>query len=184
MAEEDFKTVYQLAQESKDEIAAEALSKSPEIVNMQCLGDRKRTLLHIACANRLEKLFTAILELNPDLSIPDSVNEFALHKACFRASPEMVLRLINKEPSTIDHPGFNGATPLMYACSANRALSARHLVEAGCKKDSRNASGGTALHVAASNGVLECVQLLLDSDVNAEDNDGDTALDRAIFMQK
>ena len=186
MSDEDFQQAYSLAQESKDEESSEFLKQHPTIVNMQCKGDRKRTLLHLACANRLDKLFATILSLDPNLGVPDSVNEFALHKACFRASPEMVLALIKADPSTIDHPGFNDSTPLMYACSGNRPLAAKHLVEAGCKLDSRNLSGGTALHVAASNGVLECVELLIAAkvDTNCEDSDGDTALDRAIFMRK
>ena len=59
--------------------------------------------------------------------------------------------------------GYNGNTPLHYACIYNNPEAVKLLVERGADVEAiRRSTGHTPLHTACSDGFLECVQPLLD----------------------
>ena len=76
----------------------------------------------------------------------------------------------------------NGETPLLTKCAEGDMAAAVLLIEAGADTGaSTTSAGSSALHLAAENGALDVVRLLLRShvDVNAVDFAGTTALYQA-----
>src|SRR5260221_5628734 len=77
------------------------------------------------------------------------------------------------------------ATPLMWC--AGDAAKVRLLLSKGAKADARSKLGRTPLMIAAYNdGAIEAARLLLEKggDVNARDNGGNSAAERAPFANK
>ncbi len=66
---------------------------------------------------------------------------------------------------------LNTATPLQIAAFFGRTQIATSLVNQGCRVNSVDAGGRTALHFAAANGNAQTVELLLASGANVESID-------------
>lgn len=79
---------------------------------------------------------------------------------------------------------INGQTALMIAAFCGKLRMVRFLLNVGANAKITDDSGGNALIIAAQNGCLKCLELLLPhSNINTEKYDGGTALILAIKYQ-
>jgi len=75
----------------------------------------------------------------------------------------------------------------MISCVYDRPTIVRALLDNGANVTLTDENGETALHAAAAGGSVECAKMLLNAHVellNVKDNDGSTALDIAVIVEK
>ena len=118
-------------------------------------------------------------------SLPDVVGQPAaayglLHAAVVHSQLEMVRELL-KRGASIDLPGSDGFTALMYAAGQGHLSTVLVLLQHSANPDLQDIRGITALMQAADYGHEACVQALLRAKANTEliDNDGSTSLQYA-----
>lgn len=100
--------------------------------------------------------------------------ETEIYTACANNDIKSVLNLIDKV--NIDFTDNDGETLLNMAACAGYADIAKLLIAKGANINSCNKSGDTALMLASRGNHGSIVELLLDSDLDAQDRDGCTAL--------
>lgn len=123
-------------------------------------------------------------------------NRTFLHRAAFKGHSAIV-KLLLENHANVDPRGDyyigdgevgmwerdGGSTPLILACCHNRVDCVAVLIEFGANVDYQvRCSEETALHDAARNGHIQCVQLLLNTNarVNVRDSHDELAYTRAI----
>jgi ankyrin repeat protein len=65
------------------------------------------------------------------------------------------------EEFKVDCEDKSSATPLMYACANGHEAIAHYLITLGADVNHQDKEGSSALHYAASNGKVNCMQLLI-----------------------
>ena len=122
-----------------------------------------------------------LIAVGADVNATDNVGNTALISAAaegYSAIVEMLLKAGADVDAQTLH-GYRGWSALMYAAREGHADIVRLLLDAGADVNATLFSGTTALMDAASGGYPDIVRLLLaqpDIDVNAQDNNGGTAL--------
>lgn len=108
----------------------------------------------------------------------------ALHLSCQHGHLEVVQFLVMNYNADINAANSYGLTPLMFACLGGFVDICEFLLSHGARADISNASGGTALHMAASKGHIYSCKLLAKQgnnvDLFAVDEEGYTAIDAAL----
>lgn len=113
-----------------------------------------------------------------DILSTDFYDGTIMHHAAINDDPEIVRALleIGISPEILDE---DGNTPIMVATISPESF--KILLEYGASIHKRNNRGETGLHIAAYEGDVDLVKYLLNAglDVNAIDNDGNTAMHKA-----
>lgn len=147
------------------------------------------TALHRALIHDLDDgIVASLVEAGACVSIKDRNKKTPLHEAAWKGSERSMRLLLNnvKQTSDLDVRDDNGLTALYYAfdnASAERILAL--LLEAGASVATKDYYSQTPLHLAAMEGSVASMGLLLNhvkqtSDLNIQDTDGSTALHLAI----
>ena len=135
--------------------------------------------LHYACKYECTDIVRYLVERRYNQNIINSERESALHIAC-RKSLEVTKLLTNCDAN---FKNANGNTPLHIACASKRKDIAQYLVEEmNCDVKVRNNEGEYPLHIATLNS-LQIEILVQKSDINCQDNCGNTPLHNACYIQ-
>jgi len=117
----------------------------------------------------------------------DNNGNTILHYAVCSKSMTKSRMLIEKGLFT-DKKNKDGKTPLFIACETNQDSLVSLLLEHGANINIKNIhTGDSMLHVAAENGFINIVELLMDDvrcHINDENNKNETALDKAVSVYK
>ncbi|MCC5640463.1 ankyrin repeat domain-containing protein [Nostoc sp. CHAB 5844] len=123
-----------------------------------------------------------LIEVGADVHLYQYIQTTPLGLATSWGNNEIVQLLLqagaNPDLGGIDNP------PLHRAVLIERIDIIQTLIEAGASLNHLNASHFTPLMVAANNGKIEIVKLLVETGsvyINAKDEEGETALDKAIY---
>uniref|UniRef100_A0A3B4ZCS6 Si:ch211-1o7.2 n=1 Tax=Stegastes partitus TaxID=144197 RepID=A0A3B4ZCS6_9TELE len=109
----------------------------------------------------------------------------ALHVACLYGQLDAIQLLVDSQLEWINSRDSEGRRPLhvvlTFQSSPNTSACLRYLLEHEADANRTTDSGQTPLHLAASEGLLECVEILVKAgaDVLAQDSTGLTPLDFA-----
>ena len=130
------------------------------------------TPLHYACQCGCILIINLLINKKCDQTRVNKEKELALHKACCH-SMEMV-QLVNN--CDVNSQNVYGDTPLHLACANNKCDIVKHLIEERkCDINIPNGEGELAIHVACRQSQA-LVKLLCRSNVNHQDNSGNTPL--------
>ncbi|XP_077560956.1 uncharacterized protein LOC144175821 isoform X5 [Haemaphysalis longicornis] len=107
----------------------------------------------------------------------------ALHAACDSAKEDLAMMLV-VAGAEVDIPDENGDTAVHHAAGCEQSQILELLIDAGANMSARNTFNETALHVAIKENSVDCARVLAKnikgSDINIQDNAGDTVLHSAI----
>ncbi|XP_034533180.1 ankyrin repeat domain-containing protein 53 [Notolabrus celidotus] len=109
----------------------------------------------------------------------------ALHMACLHGQLATIQILLDSRPGMINGGDQQGRRPVHMVLSSrsspNTSSCIRYLLEHGADINVTTESGATPLHLAASEGLLECAEIFVQAgaDVSAKDSMGLTPLDFA-----
>lgn len=154
--------------------------------------DEGRTALHIATQFGHVDIMSQLLEAGSDPYLADIKGWNAFHLAARYGSEEMFSLLLEHVTEKISAVTGNGWSVLSLAVSSSSQrvpkLVVDHIVRAGGDINAANPNPqspfyqSTALHVAAGDGLMDSVKVLLDNgaDLERNDKDGFTALGRAM----
>jgi ankyrin repeat protein len=133
------------------------------------------TLLMYAARNGNVELLEYLLKIKPNLLIKNRYGETSIMLAALQGHLDCV-KTLAKAGAAIN-PGGEGWTPLSYAAFAGQADIAAYLIEQGALVNERAPNSMTPLMLAARNGHIKLLQLLLDNhaDPTLTTTDGKTA---------
>ncbi|MBS0287254.1 MAG: ankyrin repeat domain-containing protein [Proteobacteria bacterium] len=140
------------------------------------------TLLSYAVINGFDDVITSLLNHNVDVIHTDNLGLQPIHFASM-VKDDNALEALLKHNASINAMDEKGNTPLHYACQyADSVDFVTKVLNSGALIDTQNNKGETALHIAADNGYLDVVKVLVahHANVDLKDNEGDTALQEAI----
>ena len=150
----------------------------PIMMNVK-LGETGRTQLH-HCARK--GLTTSVIRLlsirNINVNVKDVYGGTPLHYAAINGHFE-ITRLLIQNGADVNVKKNDGNTPLHYAAWNGHVNILHLLVENGANLEVQDNDGWRALHIAARFGDLPFIQELISRyhvDINARDNNGETAL--------
>jgi ankyrin len=176
---------------SKDHVksALELAAENGHLHIVQALLARSNTQdrafsMNMAAQNGHTSIVTTLLDEGPTHFAVDSHQNTALHLAAKRGNLETLAVLLTHPQLTtlfqIDATEKRGMTPLHVTAQAGHADVVDLLLEHKANPDHKDKSSRIALQLAAGNGHLACVDILLqleDKDyVGSTDNEGSTAL--------
>jgi len=143
--------------------------------------------LHHASRSKNPIVLRYLLDLSSGINLNARIKHghTALNLACLDGNAESVRQLLELPDIDVNIANANGTTPLHQVCQQPDRLELVRLLIGSNKADINavTATGQTPLHEASSKGSVDKVQELLkrcDIDVNAADNEGNTALHFAI----
>ncbi|XP_071478647.1 uncharacterized protein [Diadema antillarum] len=123
------------------------------------------------------EMLMASAKFDPRLKSKKGFN--LLHYAAYHGEARSALALVGKYPDMVNEQFSDGHVALHIACVNNHRAVAEALLSVGnCEIDAKNRNGQTATAASLSGGKTACVELLLaeGTDVNIQENDGDTYL--------
>lgn len=123
-----------------------------------------------------------ILQQGEEVDMTNDLGETRLVTACANGFPEDVRLLLQAGASALA-TNTHGQSPLLESAFLGHREIVCDLLAFGAEVDHRDPNSGmTALESAAMEGMLDCVQVLLDAkaDVNVRDKDQDTPLLQAV----
>ena len=145
-----------------------------------------RTALHLAACEGHTELVSYLLKANADANARDRFDGTALHDSIRHHAPEAVNSALKEAGCQLI--GMETAIALCEASHAGNLSAIRTLVENGVEPNLGDYDGRTALHLAASEGIVPVLHYLLSLepkiDVNPVDVTGGTPLDDAIRHQQ
>lgn len=184
--------VLQVALESPLSSNKNAIAKVFELLlthgaNATIAYSNGRTLLHHALQPSVElvRIAQLLLQRGVKVDAQDNNGDTALHVAA--TSPPCVTMLLKHgaKPNLVNNKGL---TPLLYALGSSASDKEPDLQQLLTASDLRkaNASGKRALHLAAQNGFVRTVKILLKlgADTNSIDSKKRTPLLLAVFRQQ
>ena len=129
------------------------------------------TALHLACRNAPKATVDLLLKYNANIQLRDNDGWTPFHYAALnnnqRGFPgDIIESFVKKHPDMVNLQSKDGKTFLHLICEANDVAMLRDIIEDFCSLLDFNAltnDGLTPLHIAAKNGHVEVVQLLLEN---------------------
>lgn len=168
------------------------------IYNICSRYEKGRTPLHIACEYKDKSTLFVLLNILSEKLEKEKINGFnlkdirgrtALHTACEYSSPDMVKKLLDVLRVKLGEEGINsfnekdqeGKTPLHIACENDKKLTVSMLLaQEDVNNQIRDNNGNNILHLSLRKGGCGSTAITILSksliDINAENDDGDTAL--------
>ena len=137
------------------------------IIDADVYNDNKQTALHLACENGhtdIAKYLINNAKCSP--TIVDNISRTPLHVASSRGYLELVKLLmeITTVCDNLNVTDINQQTPLHLACIYGHENVVECLFpHTKCNPNFKDLCYNTALHLASSNGHLECVKLIIES---------------------
>uniref|UniRef100_A0A7M4F3J5 E3 ubiquitin-protein ligase MIB2 n=1 Tax=Crocodylus porosus TaxID=8502 RepID=A0A7M4F3J5_CROPO len=136
--------------------------------------------------------FKGVIEIltevpNIDFTVQNRQGFNPLHHAALKGNKLAIKKILARARQLVDAKKEDGFTALHLAALNNHKEVAEILIKEGrCDVNLRNNRNQTPLHLAVTQGNVEMVQLLVSegSDVNAEDEDGDTAMHIVLERQQ
>ncbi|XP_067682911.1 ankyrin repeat domain-containing protein 50-like [Haliotis asinina] len=123
-------------------------------------------------------VFDYLVSIGANVSLVDNDGDNLLHFASMGGHANMVEHILSQDLVNINSKGKHGRTPLMRAAYYGNTKMLDLLVRKGSRISSVDDTGENILHLASMGGHLEMVKYILShnmADINAKDNDGDTA---------
>ncbi|KAJ6016323.1 ankyrin [Penicillium herquei] len=161
-----------------DTILRRLLPQHPKLVN-QANNSRKTPFL-LACVAGNLFMVKYLLENNADVSATDDLHDSALHLASWGGRLEVVQYLLqlegNPQDEFMEKQNSDGRTPLLNAAHRGHFSIVQFLLETKNAESSvvEFLNDDRALHLAASSGSLETVQMLFNKDPSfMEERNGD-----------
>ncbi|XP_073173122.1 E3 ubiquitin-protein ligase MIB2 isoform X5 [Lepidochelys kempii] len=146
------------------------------------------TPLHYAITADLKNIIEILTEVpNIDFTIQNRQGFNLLHHAALKGNKLAIKKILARARQLVDAKKEDGFTALHLAALNNHMEAAEILIREGrCDVNLRNSRNQTPLHLAVTQGHMDLVQLLVreGSDVNAEDEDGDTAMHIVLERQQ
>uniref|UniRef100_A0A8D0BS99 E3 ubiquitin-protein ligase MIB2 n=1 Tax=Salvator merianae TaxID=96440 RepID=A0A8D0BS99_SALMN len=138
------------------------------------------TPLHYAITADFKCIIEALTEVpNIDFTIQNRQGFNLLHHAALKGNKLAIKKILTRARQLVDAKKEDGFTALHLAALNNHKEVAELLIKEGrCDVNLKNNRNQTPLHLAVTQGHMEVVQLLVSEgcNVNAEDEDGDTAM--------
>ena len=150
--------------------------------SVNCRGELGQTVVHIACytdflssvdffvlqvkvnVSNVDFIKELILQHKADVNAQDDNNDTPLHVAAYHGKEKIVLALINDFHCDLTLSGNLGKSFLHSACANNKAnvlIAISNCTQISIPLHDLDDHGDTPLHIAAANGSLECVKVLL-----------------------
>ncbi|TFK13862.1 KH domain-containing, RNA-binding, signal transduction-associated protein 1 [Platysternon megacephalum] len=146
------------------------------------------TPLHYAITADLKSIIEILTEVpNSDFTVQNRQGFNLLHHAALKGNKLAIKKILARARQLVDAKKEDGFTALHLAALNNHMEVAEILIREGrCDVNLRNSRNQTPLHLAVTQGHMDLVQLLVreGSDVNAEDEDGDTAMHIVLERQQ
>ncbi|XP_030393859.1 E3 ubiquitin-protein ligase MIB2 isoform X7 [Gopherus evgoodei] len=146
------------------------------------------TPLHYAITADLKSIIEILTEVpNIDFTVQNRQGFNLLHHAALKGHTLAIKKILARARQLVDAKKEDGFTALHLAALNNHMEVAEILIREGrCDVNLRNSRNQTPLHLAVTQGHMDLVQLLVreGSDVNAEDEDGDTAMHIVLERQQ
>lgn len=141
------------------------------------------TLVMFAAQSGNEKLLDFLISQRANVRKKNRFGDSALMLAALKGQLGCATRLVAAGAPVDDEP--QRWNPLTYAAFEGHAGMVSFLISKGAEVDTPGANGATALIIAARNGHIKVVDLLLKhrADPNFQTPDGDTALKQAVAHQ-
>jgi len=156
-------------------------------LNINCLVERGMTALFFACYHGKKEMVKCLLNSGADVHAKSKDAMRAMHGATSGKNVEIV-KLLHANGSRVNDIDANGFSPLHHACMEGQLDIdvCKFLIDNGAKVDRPTMTKATPLHLAARNGNLDVVKLLIENKapIDAEDAFGRTPLANAIFFGK
>ncbi|NXU55682.1 MIB2 ligase, partial [Turnix velox] len=146
------------------------------------------TPLHYAITADYKVLIEILTEVpNIDFTVQNCQGFNLLHYSALKGNKLAIKKILARARQLVDSKKEDGFTALHLAALNNHKEVAEILIKEGrCDVNLKNNRNQTPLHLAVIQGHVGMVQLLVSegSDVNAEDEDGDTAMHIALERQQ
>ncbi|XP_068772117.1 E3 ubiquitin-protein ligase MIB2 isoform X4 [Struthio camelus] len=146
------------------------------------------TPLHYAITADYKVIIEILTEVpNIDFTVQNCQGFNLLHYSALKGNKPAVKKILARARQLVDSKKEDGFTALHLAALNNHKEVAEILIKEGrCDVNLKNNRNQTPLHLAVIQGHVEMVQLLVSegSDVNTEDEDGDTAMHIALERQQ
>lgn len=126
----------------------------------EVLDENQNSLLHVAAMGGATEVACMLIdETEIKLNKVAFKGRTALHLACHYMHPETALALINRGADVFVHDSV-GASPLIYAVSANEIDVVKALIAKGSDVNDETKTGNTAMHIVCQTGNLEMAVFL------------------------
>uniref|UniRef100_A0A8C5J7J9 E3 ubiquitin-protein ligase MIB2 n=1 Tax=Junco hyemalis TaxID=40217 RepID=A0A8C5J7J9_JUNHY len=146
------------------------------------------TPLHYAITLDYKVVIEILTEVpNIDFTVQNCQGFNLLHYAALKGNKLAIKKILARARQLVDSKKEDGFTALHLAALNNHMEVAEILIKEGrCDVNVKNSRKQSPLHLAVIQGHVAMVQLLVSqgSDVNAEDEDGDTAMHMALERQQ
>lgn len=149
-------------------------------------NDLGMTALHTACQNGHALAAQALLDQHAPLNAVTTFGWTSLHWAAENGHLDVVQQLLTAQAS-MEIRNVDGESPLLVAVRRARITVVDALVSAGANLDATDSIGRTALHLAASFGLNQVLELLLHQGkppIDGRNNEGLTPLALAIILRQ
>ncbi|XP_071116431.1 uncharacterized protein [Haliotis cracherodii] len=155
---------------------------SLNVVDINSRGGRSRTLVMKAAVGKHRDVVKLLVSNGADVSLVDVVGNNTLHWACRGGDVETVEFVLSLNVVDINSRGGRSRTPVMRAAFRGHRDVVKLLVSNGADVSLVDVVGNNTLHWACWSGDVETVEFVLSLnvvDIDARNNSGETAADRA-----
>ncbi len=153
--------VHMACHEGYAEIVKQLIEADTSCLN---LTDKKGmyAIHQAACGGHLN-VVELLLDAGATLHVYDSFGDVPLHYACYNSTNNMQLieKLLELDPDSIDRTGECGMTPLHVACEEEVVPAVELLLSHGASIDATDDDGWNGLHYACASGNVQLLELLL-----------------------
>lgn len=156
-------------------------------LNIDVQDNLGRTPLHRSCLNNYPELIKFLLERGANKTIAENEGFYPVHLAASKGNVEALIALAKYDSSLLEQISVtaSGFTPLLCAAQYGQSNASRYLLSQNVDANkARIDTGATPLHMAIGQKFLDTVRAVLPaSDIEKEDNNGDTAIMHSLRVQ-